>query len=342
MDSSRLRCQSCDTENRDQARFCTRCGGALATNDRIYLGVYGIAALVACLVFLAVRSQFTTEPSVAEEVEVTQPSHATMPDHEVKHLAQLKTEAATGKPESMLAYAEHLIELSHQHPELLHEAIAPLSSLSQQFPAHALTLRTLGNVLFDANLPDQAIKVYEEYLRLQPEDVNVLTDLGTQYFYADRTQDALVTYTEAVSKFPNHYHAHFNLYLVYTRLKDEGKAQEHLQKAAQIEEAYGKIMGPVVELKRSFDGSPRPTTTPAYQELESYFRQHPILGPKFTSLEVSGDQITVYMHDFPIEAMPPFARESFDQKIKDQLEKLPTNHSLELRDQHSRSILASY
>lgn len=43
----------------------------------------------------------------------------------------------------------------------------------------------------------------------------------------------------------------------------------------------------------------------------AYLRENQVAGPKFVSTEQEGQKIVIFMRDFPMEAMPPFAREKF-------------------------------
>ena len=49
----------------------------------------------------------------------------------------------------------------------------------------------LGNLYFDAERYDDAIKWYGEALKLAPNDVNVSTDLGVCYYYTNQPDKAL-------------------------------------------------------------------------------------------------------------------------------------------------------
>jgi tetratricopeptide (TPR) repeat protein len=49
----------------------------------------------------------------------------------------------------------------------------------------------LGNVYFDAERFAEAIKWYEEALKLDPKDVNASTDLGVSYYYTGQPDRAL-------------------------------------------------------------------------------------------------------------------------------------------------------
>jgi tetratricopeptide (TPR) repeat protein len=62
----------------------------------------------------------------------------------------------------------------------------------------------LANLYFDAERYDDAIKWYEEALKLQPNDVNVSTDLGVCYYYTNQPDKALAQFEASLAIDPKH------------------------------------------------------------------------------------------------------------------------------------------
>jgi tetratricopeptide (TPR) repeat protein len=62
----------------------------------------------------------------------------------------------------------------------------------------------LANLYFDAEHYDEAIKWYEEALRLNPNDVNVNTDLGVCYYYTNQPDRALAQFEKSLKIDPKH------------------------------------------------------------------------------------------------------------------------------------------
>jgi len=62
----------------------------------------------------------------------------------------------------------------------------------------------LGNLYFDAERYDDAIKWYSEALTLTPNDVNVSTDLGVCYYYTNQPDKALQQFDRSLKLDPNH------------------------------------------------------------------------------------------------------------------------------------------
>src|SRR5262247_3290239 len=70
---------------------------------------------------------------------------------------------------------------------LLDEAqVNALKSVASREAKNAQPRVQLGNLYFDAERYDEAIKWYTEALALSPNDVNVSTDLGVCYYYTNQ------------------------------------------------------------------------------------------------------------------------------------------------------------
>ena len=66
-----------------------------------------------------------------------------------------------------------------------------LKTVAEKEPANATPRVQLGNLYFDAEKYDDAIKWYGDALKLAPKDVNVSTDLGVSYYYSNQPDKAL-------------------------------------------------------------------------------------------------------------------------------------------------------
>ena len=62
----------------------------------------------------------------------------------------------------------------------------------------------LGNLYFDAERYDEAIKWYGDAIKLSPKDVDVSTDLGVSYYYSNQPDKALEQFDHSLSLDPKH------------------------------------------------------------------------------------------------------------------------------------------
>ena len=72
----------------------------------------------------------------------------------------------------------------------------------------------LGNLYFDAERYDEAIKWYGDALKLSPNNVDVSTDLGVCYYYSNQADKALEQFDRSLKIDPKHAKTLLNLGIV--------------------------------------------------------------------------------------------------------------------------------
>ena len=82
----------------------------------------------------------------------------------------------------------------------------------------------LGNLYFDTNQPQEAIKAYTEYLKLKPDNADVRTDLGIMYRNTGEIDKAIEEFRRAAQIDPKHINSRYNLGLVLLHDKRDIKA----------------------------------------------------------------------------------------------------------------------
>jgi tetratricopeptide (TPR) repeat protein len=92
-----------------------------------------------------------------------------------------------------------------QQPAVLDEArVQALNTIITSDPKNAGAHVQLGNAYFDAERYEEAIRFYEEALKLDPKNVDASTDLGVSYYYTNKADQALKQFDYSLSLDPNH------------------------------------------------------------------------------------------------------------------------------------------
>jgi tetratricopeptide (TPR) repeat protein len=195
-------------------------------------------------------------------------------------------------------------------------------------------LRGIGNLNYDRQKYDEAIAAYEHYLKHKPDDPEVQTDLGTMYLYTGNADQAIKRYKKAVSIKPDFFDAYFNMGVAYGAMNDTANARAALNQALKVapdQDAKTRVNGLLAKLAggpgaqvasaggaapadRGAGGQAQGSAAPnSFQgQIESMVRGLPFAGPKVQSVRWdSKNKATVLMNDFPMAAMPPFARQKF-------------------------------
>lgn len=111
---------------------------------------------------------------------------------------------------------------------LLDEAqVNALKSVAERDAANPKPRIELANLYFDAERYDDAIKWYGDALKLSPNDVNASTDLGVCYYYTNQPDKALEQFAHSLKIDPKHAKTLLNLGIVKAFAKQdlEGASQ---------------------------------------------------------------------------------------------------------------------
>ena len=93
---------------------------------------------------------------------------------------------------------------TRQPPKLDEAKVQSLTTVLNSDPNNADAAIQLANTYFDAERYEDAIKWYEQGLKLKPNNADASTDLGVSYYYTKRTDDALKQFDHSLQLDPNH------------------------------------------------------------------------------------------------------------------------------------------
>jgi tetratricopeptide (TPR) repeat protein len=92
--------------------------------------------------------------------------------------------------------------------------VTALKSVAERQPTNAQPRVELANLYFDAERYDDAITWYQDALKLTPNDVNLSTDLGVCYYYTNQADKALLQLSHSLSIDPKHAKTLLNMGIV--------------------------------------------------------------------------------------------------------------------------------
>ena len=82
--------------------------------------------------------------------------------------------------------------------------VTALKTVAEREKSNATPRVQLGNLYFDAERYDDAITWYGDALKLIPNDVNVSTDLGVALYYSNKPDEALKQFDRSLKLDPKH------------------------------------------------------------------------------------------------------------------------------------------
>jgi tetratricopeptide (TPR) repeat protein len=104
--------------------------------------------------------------------------------------------------------------------------VTAFESVADREPTNPTPRVQLGNLYYDAERYEDAIKWYTEALKLSPDDVDVSTDLGVAYYYTSQPDRALEQFERSLVIDPKHTKSLLNLGIVRAFGKQDLKGAE--------------------------------------------------------------------------------------------------------------------
>jgi len=129
----------------------------------------------------------------------------------------LGTQQSAGRPPSAAAPAAQTATTAAPPaatPALDEAQATALRTIAEKDPANVQSRVQLGNMYFDAERYQDAIRWYEAALALNPNDVSVSTDLGVCFYYTDQADRAVRQLEQSLRLDPKHTKTLLNLGIV--------------------------------------------------------------------------------------------------------------------------------
>lgn len=254
-------------------------------------------------------------------------AHATQFQYNDPDLERLRT-AARSNPESKqhwMALAKGLVQKSQEgiisREEALRDTLEAVSKALELDPEDSETVYLAAEVNFEAQRFGAAKGLYERYLAFHPEDTEVMTRYASALTFAGEPERAVQILDQALQADPHSFQARAILAISYAELGEAERALEVGEDAlalAPTDEARARFQQFLAQL----DGSAavQPTArelNPEAIELAQFIKENPVAGPKITDFQVEGESLSIITRDFPMGAMPPFAKEKFFSGIRE-------------------------
>lgn len=265
-----------------------------------------------------------------------------------KNLLPLK-EALKKKPEDLHLRLEYIAALqnhlripAHSSQEIKAEFAQLIETTAERASDSPETLRELAMRAFEVKYFTASRKLYKQYLELRPEDVSVRSQYASTLSFLGEHQQAIAELKAILAKNPEHFQTLAFLSIVKAGIGEIEDARLYGQKAlekAPHQEARERLLAFLEKL----DNAEATEVSPKKDnKLEHYLKNHKILAQKFVALEeeLAGKNITILVKDFPMHAMPEFAKISFLGNLKREATAVyPELELIHIVDQKTGSLL---
>ena len=337
MESNITACRRCGVNVTAIMRFCPSCGSSLTRRPRGYWIALG--GVVAVLLSVGIALQITRQPPrAAATTQVT--AHAQTQSQQYTddpQIAKMRSEIEA-TPEDLAKlriFAGMLGDKLRADPgassPLVFEAIDVLGRILKLAPNDPGALVMMADVSFDQRAFTKSLDFYERYLKLEPQDLGARARYASTLTFLGRFDDSITELNSVLKSDPNNFPAMAYLAITYAQSGDTLKAKElgvGALKLAPSDDARARFSAFVSSLDGAADqpvasavrgtkvqqgqgAVPQPVKV-GIDGFIAIVRANPIAGPKFVQHEAStGGSLRLIFRDFPMQQMPPFAKEKF-------------------------------
>lgn len=187
---------------------------------------------------------------------------------------------------------------------------------------------------------DKASEYYEKYVKLMPDDLSARANLALAKGRGGDVEAGIKIVDEVLVKDPQFVIALVTKGII---LKESGKIDEakklfdkaiSLEENPSLKERIIALNKPEEKKELVSDGA-----TPV-EKVESYFKNHEILKNKFDSLKVEGDKVVVVLANFPVDAMPPFAKSKLEGSLRSLIQGNGYNKIILVSKEEGRELIS--
>jgi tetratricopeptide (TPR) repeat protein len=342
-------CSKCGSKCEVSANFCGSCGSPLTKTSKknnirlLPLFVIIIIGIIGSSILITYSDRFIGKKptqSVSNHASANQKNPAD-DNQKIKEL-RAEIEINPKSISNLKALSAELWSLlpneGDPSPSLVLEIIDTLSKVLVLDDKDSESLLMLANITFNQKVFTKSSEYFQKYLVLHPEDLEARSSYASTLTFLGRPKDAISELDKVLLSDPNAFKPLAFKAITLSQMEKFEEAKTIGTKAlgfAPNDEARKRFQGFLDSLSGMRNQNKEPT-------IVTFLKSHQIVGPKVINFKVSEDTATVYLKNFPMEAMPPFVREKFDQTVTGKLSESGAIKHLKLVDNETQSVLATY
>lgn len=333
------KCTSCKSTLPQGARFCAQCGKKLTATLN-----WQSKALICCLAVILWFVADTMAGNLAgpkPTQDLTQHAQEVVEDYDDPVLQRLRDNTKTA-PNSIEAWQalsfalqEKISASEKPAPALIFEAIDALGQQLRLNPQDKQAMRLMADLSFEQQAFTKAVEYYSKYMQLAPEDLDTRAKYASSLAFVGRFEEALSELKQVLSKQPQHFHALAYMAITYAQMGDQDQALSYGRQAlgsAPSPEAKQRFQAFLDTLQAQPSAAAgRRGNLPTEQQIVDLVSKNPVAGSKFVRSELaSNGTLKLYFNEFPMQAMPPFAKDKFLGPIKNILQQARADKNAKL------------
>lgn len=234
----------------------------------------------------------------------------------------------------------------------------------------------LASLCLEAGILDKALEYYPKYLEIKPEDLRARADYSLALARADQADKAHEILDVLLGENPDFFPGQMTRAFVFQiegKIEEAAKQAESAKQYVRDEKTIARVQGFIDSLGSSTTaaataqasasstaGASSATSTSVAASsqtaksdvgasalsladrgaLESYFREHEIIGRKIKNVSwEAGRTMRLDLDNFPVDKMPPFAKAKFLSSVKERFAALTPVVRIALHDADGGALL---
>lgn len=328
-------CRKCGSQIEGDARFCPSCGRrTVAIGNGRYTAALGVAIVLGVAGWgLQDGIQGGRERPKAHPVAPVR--SAQVPLKESPQLVAMR-EDVRRSPEDLQKLkmfagmlGDQLRSKPDAPPGLVFEAIEVFGRILEKEPNDPLALVLMADVSFDQKAFTKALDFYNRYLEVAPDDLGARARYASTLTFLGRYDDSVSELEKVLKIEPKNFPAKAYLAITFAQKGDIRRAKligEEALVLAPSEEARARFSSFVSSLDGTSSnigvgGAPTENRGAeperGLQGFITALRLNPVAGPKFVRLNKADNSTVILLFkEFPMDKMPPFAKQKFFQGLK--------------------------
>ena len=209
--------------------------------------------------------------------------------------------------------------------EMAAEMLDALRAMLAIDPNDSRTILLIAELSFDKQAFSKAAEFYARYLQIVPGNPDVIARYASSLTFLGQYTLAIDELKKALEKDPNNFKTLAYLSIAYAETGEKKLALKNGRRALTVapsEEARAKLGQYIAKISggkapSASNGARAGQREHGVENFIELLKKNRIAGPKLNKWKISANSLLLYFDDFPMAAMPPFAKEKFFKIIKE-------------------------
>ena len=201
--------------------------------------------------------------------------------------------------------------------QLVMQAVQVFRNVLDINPKNDQALIGLASLCLQSGVLDKADSYYKRYLDLKPNDLNAKADYAMVKFKLNQAEQGEELLDQVIKKDSKLFSAYAVGAIANNTLGNKDRFNFYFKKAKETAPSQDAILNLENAFKQKTENALVTKEINPKKELEKYFVNHQIIGPKLVRQSWEDETLNLELKDFPVDKMPSFAKAKFISGVKE-------------------------